>query len=53
MTVFELLAYVLIVFMVFCLIVSIGVSIMMVVNRRKAIEEFKSNREKGKHKIDL
>lgn len=53
MTVFELLAYVLIVFIVLCLIIFIGVSIMMVVNRRKAVEDFKSNREKHKHKIDL
>lgn len=53
MTVFELLAYVLIVFMVLCLIISVVVSIMMVINRRKAVEDFKSKREKSKHKIDL
>ena len=53
MTAFELLAYALIVFMVICLIISIGVSIMMVVNRKRAVEDFNSKREKSNHKIDL
>ena len=53
MTAFELLAYSLIVFMVICLIVSISVSVMMVVNRKRAIDNFNSKLEKSKHKIDL
>lgn len=53
MTVFELLAYVLIVFMVLCFIISIGVSVTMVINRNKAVEDFKTEREKSKHEINL
>ena len=52
MTAFELLAYALIVFMVLCLITSVGVSIMMFVNRNRFVKEHKERKEK-RHEIEL
>ena len=53
MTAFELLAYVVTFVLVLGLVMYLAVLIMLFVNRKKAMEDFNSNRERSKHKIDL
>lgn len=53
MTAFELLAYVLSFSIVLGIVLFICGCFVIVINRKRAVEDFKSSREKRKHKIDL
>ncbi len=53
MTAFELLAYVLSFSFILGIILCIIGCFMIMINRKRAAENFKSNREKRKHEIDL
>lgn len=53
MTGFELLAYVVSFSIILGITLFIVGCFVIVINRKRAVEDFKSGREKRKHKIDL